>query len=165
MFVRYFVQITNSVITQRMGLLSKEANFEKFYTARVVSDESMAATCKRFIDEQPGTMVIGILGKDHVKFGYGVALRLNRLLGKGSRVCSVVINARAEDAWGAKADALRLEMGMTSPSAPARGGVLIADYLWYSSLGQAVSRKKATKPFALPQVEQLVLLEVLTAVY
>lgn len=142
-----------------MGLLSTYANFEKFYTARVVSDESMAATCKRFLDERP-SMVIAVLGKEHVKFGYGVPLRLKRLLGDGARVCTVVFNARAEDAWDSKAGALRLEMGTWKTSE--RGGVLIADYLWYSSLGQASSRKSAKKPFALPQVERLVLPESLT---
>lgn len=137
----------------RLGLLSPQANFEKFYTARVVADEAMAAACMRFVDKHPDATLLAVMGKEHVKFGYGVALRLKRLLRGRSNVRSILLNPRAEDAYDVQAGALKLEIR------DGHSSLLIADYLWFSSPGDVGYKRSSRRLWNLPPVEQLVLPE------
>lgn len=73
--------ITPSYATHnRMGLLREGMNFNSFYTARVLRDEAMATRAVQAIRENPGALVVCLMGGDHVKFEYGVKARVRRQL-------------------------------------------------------------------------------------
>lgn len=160
----------------RMGLLEQTANFTSFYSSRVVRDEAMASQAVAYLRENPNTHIIGLIGGDHVKFEYGVPGRMQRQLMVAARadatlaassvdeiealpatsaptVRSVMLNPGPTDAFDPRDSSLKLEM--TAGGGPG-SVVAIADYLWFSSVGDAQPRRK-TKNGRLPRVEQLVL--------
>lgn len=155
--------ITPSYATHaRVGLLESTANFSRFYTSRVLRDEAMAARCVQYMTRNPGTLLIGIMGADHVKFHYGVSGRVQRQLDSiadvvGARHCAirtVLLNPTPADAYDPVDSSLKLEMGPQGQPT----GIPISDYLWFSAQGDAQPRRKLKKR-RLPPVEQLVLPE------
>lgn len=160
----------------RMGLLEQTANFNSFYTARVLRDEAMASCAASYLSQHPNTLFVGVMGADHVKFHYGVSARMQRLLEnmdssrsvpelkvdastsavkKRRVVRTVVLNPSPADAFDPKDGSLKLELTNVNRKGI---GVTIADYLWFSSPDDAKPRRHTTSQ-RLPPVEELVLPE------
>jgi hypothetical protein len=72
--------------------LDEEMPFRNFLSGRLLWDESMASIAYSWTEKNPGSLLIGLVGADHVKFRNGIPGRYARLAG-GRRDCtSVVIN-------------------------------------------------------------------------
>lgn len=172
-FKRYISEIiTPSYASHfRMGLLRETANFNSFYTARVLRDEAMATRTVKAIRENPDAVVACLIGSDHVKFEYGVKVRVQgQLLAIEERerkeaaaragnvqsptfqsppkLRTVLLNPGPADAYDPDNKSLKLEMTVDSNPVP------IADYLWFSSLADAKPRRRV-KARVLPPVEVL----------
>lgn len=169
-FKRYISEIiTPSYATHfRMGLLRETANFNSFYTARVLRDEAMATRTVQAIRENPDAAIVCLMGSDHVKFEYGVKARVEAQLGgidrrtnkareaKGlptevkspPKLRTIMLNPGPADAYDPRDKSLKLEMAVDSSPVP------IADYLWFSSVADARPRRRV-KAWMLPPVEFL----------
>lgn len=67
-------------------------NFDNFFAAQVVWDETMAATIAEFKQISPDTTVVVIAGSGHVIYDYGIPDRVARRLGADLQQTSVLIN-------------------------------------------------------------------------
>lgn len=77
-----------AVYRQHMqGGHGSSANFENFFLAQVLWDETMAETIARFAIENPDYQVVAIAGQGHILYGYGIPSRVERRLNgqSGSR--------------------------------------------------------------------------------
>lgn len=55
-------------------------NFERFFTAQVLWDETMAETIAQFLKANPDYQVVVLAGKGHIVYGYGIPSRVARRL-------------------------------------------------------------------------------------
>lgn len=60
--------------------LATSPDFDRFYTAQLVWDETMAATATEFCQQHPKTQLIVIAGQAHINYGYGIPSRVARRL-------------------------------------------------------------------------------------
>mmetsp|Transcript_17045 Transcript_17045/g.25805 ORF Transcript_17045/g.25805 Transcript_17045/m.25805 type:complete len:548 (+) Transcript_17045:536-2179(+) len=74
---------------RQMGLLMKsvtgryldnEMSFANFFSGRIMWDESMASHAYQWTKNNPGGIMVGLIGADHVKFEMGVVGRYKRLI-------------------------------------------------------------------------------------
>lgn len=79
-------------------------NFENFFAAQVLWDETMAMTVAEFRQANPETQVIVLAGQGHVVYGYGIPDRVARRLGDELEQQIVLLNPpptlEPEDAEG-----------------------------------------------------------------
>jgi uncharacterized iron-regulated protein len=68
-------------------------NFENFFTAQVVWDETMAAAIAQFKQQNPDTQMLVLAGQGHVIYGYGIPNRVTRRLGDSITQTLVLFNA------------------------------------------------------------------------
>lgn len=57
-------------------------NFERFFTALVLWDETMAQKIAQFVKANPDYQVVVLAGKSHINYGYGIPSRVSRRLNK-----------------------------------------------------------------------------------
>jgi uncharacterized iron-regulated protein len=67
-------------------------NFENFFAAQVLWDETMAETIATFKQSSPETQVIVLAGSGHVIYGYGIPSRVERRLGSDTNQVRVLLN-------------------------------------------------------------------------
>jgi uncharacterized iron-regulated protein len=60
--------------------LATSKEFDRFYTAQLLWDETMAATAAQFRQQHPQTQLIVIAGQGHILYGYGIPSRVARRL-------------------------------------------------------------------------------------
>jgi hypothetical protein len=86
---------------QQLGLLrytlsgermDEEMPFRNFLSGRILWDEAMASEAYSWTDENPGGLIIGLVGADHVKFRNGITGRFSRMAGDRRDCTAVVIN-------------------------------------------------------------------------
>jgi len=87
-------------------------NFENFFAAQVVWDETMAEAIATFKQSSPDTLVVVLAGSGHVMYGYGIPDRVARRIGDSLQQVTVLLNFPLE------------EQSTTSSG--------VADVLWYS---------------------------------
>lgn len=68
--------------------------FDNFFAAQVVWDETMADRIAAFLTENPDYQVVVLAGKGHVMYGYGIPDRVERRLGEGLVQRTVLLNPR-----------------------------------------------------------------------
>jgi Haem-binding uptake, Tiki superfamily, ChaN len=101
-YVDYVIQPSYE-LHQRMGLLrytmagermEEEMTFRRFLSGRILWDEGMASGAFSWCSKNPGGLLIGLVGADHVKFKNGIPGRFSRMAAKENLLdCkSVVIN-------------------------------------------------------------------------
>ena len=141
--------ILRSIITGQR--LDEDMPFARFFSGRILWDEGMASAAYSWTKANPGGLMVGLVGADHVKFQDGIVGRYARMA-KGERDnISVILNPTlidtrpsgsvsmaANDSSGADQITLQvryLKKGV-DPSGPERrlpsstGGVLpLADYI------------------------------------
>ncbi|NJN72312.1 MAG: ChaN family lipoprotein [Limnothrix sp. RL_2_0] len=71
-------------------------NFDNFFAAQVVWDETMATTIADFRLANPDTKVVVLAGLGHVIYGYGIPDRVERRLGKDLESQIVLLNPLPE---------------------------------------------------------------------
>ena len=101
-----FKEYVNYVITpsyelhKQMGLLRstisgqqlpKEMTFRNFFSGRMLWDEGMASKAYSWCKSNPGGVMIGLVGADHVKFGRGIPSRFERMAKSDTMISSHVI--------------------------------------------------------------------------
>jgi uncharacterized iron-regulated protein len=157
----------------RAGLLPGNPSFDAFYANRIVRDEVMAFTAESYIATHSDSLLVCVLGMDHIKFPkYGVPGRLARRAADRANaaayaaegtagtfeapptleVKTVLLNPTANDAYNQADGGLMLDL-------PGRHSA-IADLLWFSSEidGTPVphGRRGGRPGQYLPGVEELV---------
>ncbi|OLP18353.1 hypothetical protein BST81_11195 [Leptolyngbya sp. 'hensonii'] len=92
---------------------SASGNFERFFLAQVLWDETMAETIARFLTAQPDYQVVVLAGQGHVVHGYGIPDRVARRMRRSTfQQRTLILNPPPE------------EKAFNDPT--------IADYLWVS---------------------------------
>ena len=67
------------------------ADFERFFLAQVLWDETMAEKIAQFLQSNPDYQVVVLAGKGHINYGYGIPSRVARRLDKKQLVqCSIL---------------------------------------------------------------------------
>lgn len=174
--------VTSYASHVRAGLYSGRASFEAFYANRAVRDEAMASRCEEYLRTHPETLLVCLLGIDHVKFGlYAVPGRLARRVAERISAATANDKGRAQGTSGtipkyktillnpSNIDAYDEKDGSLMLDLRARGTLPcpIADLLWFSphfdasnALAQAKAAERRLRrlpPGArLPHVEELV---------
>lgn len=70
------------------------ANFDNFFLAQVLWDETMAETIANFAQNNPDYQVVVLAGKGHIIYGYGIPSRVMRRVNNPSFVQrSILLNA------------------------------------------------------------------------
>lgn len=92
-------------------------NFDYFFAAQVVWDETMAMSIAAFRQAHPETQVVVLAGQGHVVYGYGIPDRVQRRLGDDLSQQIVLLNP--DESLGA------------APAVPPDGTPKIADLFWY----------------------------------
>ncbi|HIK32279.1 MAG TPA: ChaN family lipoprotein [Oscillatoriales cyanobacterium M59_W2019_021] len=87
--------------------------FDRFLTAQILWDETMADAIAQYRQAHPDTRIVTIVGRGHVVYGYGIPSRVARRLGDAAVQRSVLFG--------------EVE-GEELPASP-----LIADYIWQNS--------------------------------
>lgn len=99
--------------THVSGGHGNSTGFDRFLTAQVLWDETMAESIAQFRQAHPDTRIVAIVGRGHVVYGYGIPSRVDRRLGDGTVQRSVLFG----DVEGEE-----------FPASPP-----IADYIWQTS--------------------------------
>lgn len=86
-------------------------SFERFFTAQVLWDETMAETIAQFVKANPGYQIVVLAGKSHIVYGYGIPSRVARRLNNNQSVQRSVLLGVSQEAQSA-------------------GEKAIADYFW-----------------------------------
>ncbi|MBD1922306.1 ChaN family lipoprotein [Microcoleus sp. FACHB-831] len=73
------------------------ASFERFFTAQVLWDETMAEAIAKFVKANPDYQVVVLAGQAHIIYGYGIPSRVERRLGKKAVQSSILLNPSEED--------------------------------------------------------------------
>ncbi|MBV5259950.1 ChaN family lipoprotein [Synechococcus moorigangaii CMS01] len=71
-------------------------NFENFFAAQVVWDETMAEAIAHFALNNLDTQIITLAGQGHVMYGYGIPDRVQRRLGAELKQQTVLLNPSAD---------------------------------------------------------------------
>ena len=66
-------------------------NFERFFQAQVLWDETMAEVIAKFVQANPDFQVIVLAGQGHIIYGYGIPSRVARRLGESNLVQRTVL--------------------------------------------------------------------------
>ncbi|HEY9295952.1 MAG TPA: ChaN family lipoprotein [Phormidium sp.] len=76
------------------------ANFERFFLAQVLWDETMADVIAQFLKQNPGYQVVVLAGQGHVIYGYGipsrVERRMNGVAGKSFQQRLILLNSDSD---------------------------------------------------------------------
>jgi uncharacterized iron-regulated protein len=68
---------------QHAGIVSiSSKSFDRFYTAQLLWDETMAERTANFVKQNPSYQTIVLAGSSHIIYGYGIPDRVMRRLGK-----------------------------------------------------------------------------------
>lgn len=92
---------------------ASSTDFERFFTAQVLWDETMAEKIAQFLTHHPDYQVVVLVGQAHIVYGYGIPSRVARRLGSETVQRSILINYSETD-----------EFPTDKP---------VADYLWKSA--------------------------------
>jgi len=95
---------------------AKEMNFDFFYEAQVLWDESMARNLDEFISKNPEYKVVVLAGEGHMTFGSGIPKRAFRL---NKREYTIILNAG--DVEKDIADFVLLPSAVSLPESPKLG--------------------------------------------
>ena len=98
---------------------SEERDFDLFYQAQVLWDESMAHNLDEFITKNPGYKVVVLAGAGHMAFGSGIPVRAFRL---NKKDYAVILNAG--DVEKNVADFVLFPAPVSLPESPKLGVVL-----------------------------------------
>ena len=67
-------------------------SFRNFFSGRILWDEAMASAAIAWTTANPGALMIGLVGADHVKFQGGIPGRYARMAGSFCDCISVILN-------------------------------------------------------------------------
>lgn len=77
---------------QHAGIVSiSSKSFDRFYTAQLLWDETMAEGIANFVQQQPDHQIIVLAGRSHISYGYGIPNRVLRRLKKPQSIQKTVL--------------------------------------------------------------------------
>jgi uncharacterized iron-regulated protein len=85
--------ILGSYKQHKVQAVATSPDFDRFYTAQLLWDETMAATASEFYQQRPQTQLVVIAGQAHIRYGYGIPDRVARRLGKNMLKKSVILSS------------------------------------------------------------------------
>jgi uncharacterized iron-regulated protein len=89
--------ILESYQQHKAQAVATSPDFDRFYTAQLLWDETMAATASEFYQKHPQTQLVVIAGQAHIRYGYGIPDRVARRLGKNILKKSVILSS--DEKW------------------------------------------------------------------
>uniref|UniRef100_A0A0G4HTJ1 Haem-binding uptake Tiki superfamily ChaN domain-containing protein n=1 Tax=Chromera velia CCMP2878 TaxID=1169474 RepID=A0A0G4HTJ1_9ALVE len=119
------------------GLLGTSPVMENFLAARMVWDETMATNAAKFVEQNPRRKLIVLAGSDHVKYGFGIQARLERIAKKfeigpktydAFKVGSLMLNPTSEESLSENKH-LRLALGVDLTR---KFGYPLSEYIWFT---------------------------------
>ena len=72
--------------------MESEMSFRRFLSGRILWDEGMASQAFAWCEDNPGGLLVGLVGADHVKFQNGIPGRFSRMAKQLMDCTTVVIN-------------------------------------------------------------------------
>jgi len=113
---------------------------------QALQDEAVASKLAQYASTNKDVLLVSLMGMERVKYGLGAPSRTLRLLGSGARsVLTVLLNPTIADTGrDPHSGGMRLELSSPSGSSK-RKNLLLADYLWYSSLAPMKVRERAER--------------------
>jgi uncharacterized iron-regulated protein len=83
---------------QHAGIVSiASKSFDRFYTAQLLWDETMAANTANFVKQNPNHQMIVLAGSSHIIYGYGIPDRVLRRLKQPKSIQKTVLLSLADD--------------------------------------------------------------------
>lgn len=95
---------------------STSVNLERFFQAQVLWDETMAERIAQTLQQQPGTLVVVLVGQGHILYGDGIPERV----------------ARRVQATRSRATLTQISLLLNVEAPEIRRDRQIADYIWFS---------------------------------
>ncbi len=89
--------ILESYRQHKAQALATSPDFDRFYTAQLLWDETMAASAAEFYQKHPQTQLVVIAGQAHIRYGYGIPDRVSRRLAKTVLKKSVILSS--DETW------------------------------------------------------------------
>ena len=96
---RYYKTYVDYVISpsyevhKEMGILRTDMSLARFFSGRILWDESMASNAYKWVVNNPGGLICCLVGADHVKFTGGITGRFQRMAeGQQLDCTSVILN-------------------------------------------------------------------------
>lgn len=82
------IDVSNAAYRQKLKVIyeqyhpghASESNFERFFAAQVLWDETMAEKIAQTVCQQPDQLIVVLAGKGHIEQGYGIPNRVERRL-------------------------------------------------------------------------------------
>jgi uncharacterized iron-regulated protein len=90
--------ILESYQQHKAQAVATSPDFDRFYNAQLLWDETMAATAAEFYQQHPQTQLVIIAGQAHIGYGYGIPSRVARRLAKIPTTQKSVILS-SDEAW------------------------------------------------------------------
>ena len=79
--------------TKRSGeTMNEDMTFRNFFSGRILWDEAMAGNAYSWNMNNPGGLMVGLVGADHVKFEKGITGRYERLVNRTRESVSILLN-------------------------------------------------------------------------
>ena len=110
--------ILESYQQHKAQAVATSPDFDRFYTAQLLWDETMAATAAEFYQQYPKTQLVVIAGQAHIRYGYGIPRRVARRLAKNPYTQKSVILSSDEKWEPSIADFLFRPMQKKEPPLP-----------------------------------------------
>lgn len=103
--VEYRAMVQKSYEQHHQSGHGNSNSFERFFTAQVLWDETMADAIAQFAKANPDYQVVVLAGKDHIVYGYGIPSRVARRLNNNQFVQRSVLlgDPEKEQSQGEKA--------------------------------------------------------------
>ncbi len=101
-----------------------DARFERFLSVQLLWDEGMAERAARYLQENPGKMMVILSGAGHVEYGQGIPKRLQRRI---DAPAAIVLNGTQRDLDPQAADFLLYPRRVSLPAAGLLGVLLDTD--------------------------------------
>lgn len=124
-------QFMRQIYDETHGEMGNSQNFERFFLAQVLWDETMAERIAQFWQMNPKTQMVVLVGQGHVVYGYGIPDRVVR---------------RLTHPAAKKYPAFRQKIVLLNPADAAKSldKRTIADYFWYSTPPTAIKDTERT---------------------
>jgi uncharacterized iron-regulated protein len=95
-------------------------SFERFFTAQVLWDETMAEKIAQFVKANPDYQVVVLAGQTHIVYGYGIPSRVARRLNNNQLIQRTVLLSVSKDAQSTG----------EAQDTPFNSRFAIADFIW-----------------------------------
>ncbi|KAL7470012.1 hypothetical protein ACHAXS_010261 [Conticribra weissflogii] len=138
--------------------LEEDMPFTRFFSGRILWDEGMASNAYKWSKSNPGGLIIGLVGADHVKFEGGITGRYKRLANGNYDSISVILNPTLIDTRPSGSVSMATN---SAASAVGDGASQISLQLRYLkegvNMGSPESRKPENTGGVLPLADYIVL--------